>query len=264
MTDYYRILGVERGADSDAIKRAYRRMASQHHPDKGGDKQRFQDIQKAYEILSDPQRRAQHDNPQPDFGGFSAPGFDFQTIFDMFGTRFQQGGHPHHQFRQQARMSLWVTLEDIARGGHRTVSVGTQQGTHAIEIEVPQGLEDGDTIQYSAIGPGGSDLVITFRIHPNPRFQRQGLHLIKEVTVSIWDLILGTTITVTDILNNQLELIIPKNTQPSTTMRLKARGLTRRGHGTGDLMIRIATEIPQDIDSDLLDLIEQKYRKSSA
>lgn len=262
MSDYYQTLGVDRNASPDEIKRAYRRLASQHHPDKGGDRHKFQEIQRAYSVLSDDQQRAQYDNPSPfgPGGGFQGPGFDFQSIFDMFGARFNHPGQ--QQFRQQARMSLWITLEDLARGGARTVSVGTQHGTHAVEIDIPQGIDDGDTVQYGGIGPGGMDLIITFRVHPNPRFQRQGLHLIHELTVSVWQLILGTRATVRDVLGAQIEIVIPAGTQPGTLLRVKGRGLTRAGRGTGDLLVRVLNTIPEGIDQDLKDLIEKKYGKS--
>lgn len=261
MPDYYKILGVDRNANPDDIKRAYRKLASQHHPDRGGDTRTFQDIQKAYDVLSNANTRAQYDSPGGMFNQGS-PGFDFQTIFDMFGARFGQHPGAHPGFRQQARMSLWVTLEDIARGGQRTVSIGTQHGVQAVEIEIPQGLDDGDSVQYPGIGPGNSDLVVTFRIHPNPRYQRQGLNLLQDISLPVWDLILGTSVTVRDIQNNSLELTVPPGTQPGTLLRLKGRGLVRRGVTAGDLLIRVNNTVPTDIDPELLSMIEQKYRKS--
>jgi curved DNA-binding protein len=255
MQNPYQTLGVNRDATPDEIKRAYRKLASQHHPDKGGDKARFQEIQSAYDTLTDSQRRAAYDNPG--FGGSfraDAP-FDFQTIFDIFGTRFQ---HPQQQQRrQQARMSLWVTLRDVAAGGRKTISVGTQQGTHAVEIEIPAGIEDGDTVQYTGIGPGGMDLVVSYRIHPDARFGRQGLNLYTEHTISIWHMITGGTTQVKDILGNVLELTISAKTQPGTTVRLRNRGLNGRNTSAGDLMVKLQAQIPDQIDPELLSLIEK-------
>ena len=172
MKDYYSILGVGRTAASDEIKRAYRKLASQHHPDKGGDTARFQEIEEAYRVLSDPQQRAQFDNPRSNFGGFRfhEQPFDFNTIFNMFGTQFQ---HPQRQQRPaQARMSLWIQLSDVASGGKRTVSVGSSAGSQIVELDIPVGIDDGATVAYPGLAPGGIDLVVTFRIHPNPRWQR--------------------------------------------------------------------------------------------
>jgi molecular chaperone DnaJ len=259
MTDYYQILGVDRNATTDQIKRAYRKLASQHHPDKGGDKARFQEIQQAYATLGDEQKRAQYSNPQPQGFNFqhpgSAGGFDFQTIFDVFGARFQHPGHQRMQ--QQARMSLWITLPDVAVAGKKTISVGTQQGTMTVEIEIPVGINDGDTVQYSGIGPNGMDLLITFRIHPSPQWERHGFNLITEHVINIWDLIVGAEIQLRDILGNTLSLTVPAGTQPGTTFRLRGRGLTQRGGEFGDLLVRVQATIPKDIPKNIIDAIQQ-------
>jgi curved DNA-binding protein len=254
MTDLYQTLGVGKNATADEIKRAYRKLASKHHPDKGGDKEKFQLIQTAYATLSDPNRRAAYDNPRPDFGNFESRGqgpFDFQTIFDVFGTRFQQP----HQRRQQARMSLWVTLLDVAQGIRKNISIGTPAGTTAAEIDVPAGINDGDNVQYSGLGPGGMDLVITFRIHPDPRFQRDGANLVATHSVSVWDLVLGAEVVVRDILGNNLSLSIPPRTQPGTMFRLRGRGMAQHAGTTGDLLVRLQAVIPEHISPELLDQI---------
>ena len=257
MQNHYQTLGVNKDANADEIKRAYRRLASQHHPDKGGDVAKFQEIEQAYRTLSDPQARAQYDNPGFQGQRFGHPGnqgFDFQSIFDVFGARFH---HPHQQRTQQARMSLWITLVDVAQAGKKTISVGTQQGTMTVEIEIPRGIDDGDTVQYPGIGPGGMDLVITFRIHPSPQWARQGLHLTTDYTMGVWDLILGTEIQVRDILGSTLSLTIPPKTQPGTTFRLRNRGLTPRSGPQGDLFVRVQATIPNDIPESVLDAIRQ-------
>lgn len=261
MTDPYSTLGVPRNASADEIKQAYRKLAGKHHPDRGGDKARFQDIQSAYDTLSNPQKRAQVDNPNQGFnfhfggGGPGPGGFDFDSIFSMFGAQF---GHQGPQRRQQARMSLWIQLRDVAQGGTRTVSVGTQQGVNAVDIEIPQGINDGDTVQYSGIAPGGMDLIITFRIHPDPQFQRQGLNLIKEHPITVWDCILGCETSVRDVLNNSLTVTVPARTQPNSMLRLKGRGLRDRAGNEGDLLIRITATIPDHIDPHLIEDIRSK------
>jgi DnaJ-class molecular chaperone len=257
MINYYQTLGIDQDATPDQIKRAYRKLASQHHPDKGGDKNKFQEIQGAYDTLSDPQKRAQHDNPRPQFNNMNmgGQGFDFQTIFDVFGTRFQQ---PHQQQRvQQARMTLWVTLPDVAVAGKKTISVGTHLGTMTVEIEMPPGLDDNDTVQYPGIGPGGMDLLITFRIHPTPQWERQGPNLITEQITDVWSLIMGTELQVRDILGSTLSLAIPPRTQPGTMFRLRGRGLTQRSGPAGDLLVRVQATIPKDIPENVIDAIRQ-------
>jgi curved DNA-binding protein len=261
MKNYYDTLGVKSTAEPDEIKRAYRKLASQHHPDKGGDVKKFQEIEEAYRTLSDPQKRQQYDNPQPDFGQFGFhsqnTGFDFDTIFDIFGARF----NPQAQRPRYAKMSLWITLKDVAQGGSRTISVGTHSGTQAVDIEIPLGINDGDTVQYPKLAPGGLDLVITFRVHPNPRWQRHGPNVITDYPVSIWTLILGGDVVVDDVLGNQFSLSIPERTQPGTMLRMRGRGLRQRQGPAGDLIVRIQAQIPTDIDPDLMAAIERNQSK---
>ena len=261
---HYQTLGVDRSATPDEIKRAYRKLASQHHPDKGGNKGKFQEIEEAYRTLSDPQQRVMYDNPQPQFngaGGMNAQGFNFESIFDIFGTRFQSPHQQQQRQTQRAMMTLWITLPDSAHGGKKTISVGTHQGTSTVEIDIPRGIDDGDSVQYGGIGPGGMDLIITYRIHPNPRWERQGLNLVTNHTIDVWDLMLGKQIEIQDILGNTLSTTIEPGTQPSTLIRLRGRGLQNRAGQTGDLFVRMQVQIPTNIPENLLDLIRVTYQK---
>ena len=255
MTDHYQTLGVDRNANPNEIKRAYRKLASQHHPDKGGDKTKFQEIEKAYRTLSDPVARTQYDNPQPAFNHTGGQNFNFESIFDIFGARFQ---HPqqHRQQQQRAMMSLWITLRDAVIGGRKTVNVGTHLGTQTVEIEIPAGIEDGGNVQYPGIGPGGMDLIVTYRIHQDPKWSRQGSTLQTKHTVSIWDLVLGCETELRDIVGNTLSLTIPARTQPGTILRLRGRGIGPNG----DLLVQIQAQIPDDIPDDLLAHITQTHR----
>ena len=252
MIDYYSTLGVSRTATQDEIKKAFRRLASQHHPDKGGDTAKFQEIQAAYDTLGDSTKRQQYDNPRPQFNNFnhaSGPQFDFDTIFNVFGTQFGQ----RQQRPAVSRANLTITLTDVATGGKRTIGIG--QST--VEIEIPVGINDGDSVQYRGIGPHGSDLVITFRITPSSTWQRQGSNLLTEHQVNIWDLILGCETIVKDIVGNEITILVPKGTQPGAKLRLRGRGLSGRT-GPGDMLVQIQAVIPKDIPNDLLELIEQK------
>lgn len=270
MTDYYSILGVARNATPDEIKRAYRKYASLYHPDReGGSKAKFQELQQAYETLSDVNKRSQYDQPQSqgfhfEFGrGGDGGGFDFNNIFSMFGQQFQNGQpRPSGQHRpQHTRMSLWVTLQDIAEGGTRPVTVGTQQGTMTIEIEIPLGINDGDHVQYGGIGPSGTDLIINFRIHPNPKWQRTGLNLTTDHHISVWDCVAGADVQIKDILNANISLTVPALTQPNAMLRLKGRGLRSRSGEVGDLLVRLVARMPTSIDPDLMVLIQLAQKK---
>lgn len=257
MTDYYAALGVPKTATADEIKKSFRRLASQHHPDKGGDTAKFQAIQEAYATLGDDQKRAEYDNPRPQFGGFSGfhgtPGG--VNINDIFGQMFGQQGFAQQPRRSQVRMTLWITLLDVATGGRRTVSLGTHQGVSALEIEIPLGINDGDNVQYEGLGPGGSDLVVNFRVSPERTWQRDGLDLTMEVRLDIWDLILGGELNIDTLTNKTLNARIPERTQPGTSLRLRGQGLRDRAGNTGDIFVKIQASIPDNIAPEILDAI---------
>jgi DnaJ-class molecular chaperone len=257
--NYYQILGVEKSATADQIKQAFRRLASQHHPDKGGDTQRFQEVQEAYGVLGDEAKRAEYDNPRPQFSGF--PGGGGFNMHDIFGQMFgQQFGQPQQQRRNHVRMTVWITLLDVAQGGSRTVNVGTSAGSSTVQIEIPQGINDGDNVQYGGVGPNGIDLVVQFRIQPDAKWRRDDLNLYCEHRVPIWDLMLGAETEVANILGHQLVVRVPPSTQPGTTMRLKGHGLRDRHGQIGDLMVRVQGEIPRTIAPEIVAAIQQ-YRK---
>ena len=261
MSDHYATLGVPRTATPDEIKRAFRKLASQHHPDKGGDTKKFQEIQAAYDTLGDAVKRADYDNPRPQFSGM--PGgahFNMNDIFSsMFGGQSPFGQQPRRQ-QSHTRMTLWIRLTDVAQGGTRPVAVGTPQGQSTIEVEIPLGINDGDNVQYQGLAPGGGDLVIQFRVHPDPIWQRNGLDLVTDVTADIWSMILGSDITVRTLTGSALTTAMPPHTQPKTLIRLRGHGLRDRSGNTGDLMIRVIPTIPKTIRPELLEAIE-KYRE---
>jgi curved DNA-binding protein len=259
MSDHYQTLGIPRTANADEIKRAYRKMAAQYHPDKGGDTEKFQEVQKAYSILSDPQSRAQYDNPQPQFNmnfGASGQEFNFESVFNIFNqTRFHQA---HNQPRRtQLKLTLWLTIQDVFAGGRRPVSIGTPQGNIVAEIEIPQGVTDGETLQYPNIGPDGSDVIVTFRHHVNPQWKIDGANVITEHEVSIWDCILGKQVFIRGIQNETMMLTIPEKTNPGSILRMRGQGLPiRNGVGSrGDLLVKIKSSMPTHIPEELLNLI---------
>ena len=260
MKNFYESLEVKKDSTPDEIKRSYRRLASQHHPDKGGNTAKFQEIQAAYDTLGDAAKRQQYDNPAPQFQGF--PGGAQFNMNDIFGQMFG-GQSPFGQQRRpqsHTRMTLWIRLTDVAQGGTRPVAVGTPQGQSTIEVEIPLGINDGDNVQYQGLAPGGGDLVIQFRVHPDNTWQRNGLDLVTDVTADIWSMILGSDITVHTLTGSQLTTVMPAGTQPKTLIRLRGHGLRDRSGNQGDLMIRVMPTIPTTIRPELLEAIE-KYRE---
>ncbi len=261
MTDHYSTLGVSRTASSDEIKRAFRKLASQHHPDKGGNTERFQEIQAAYDVLGDEAKRQAYDNPRSQFGGFGGfqqgTPFDFDQIFQMFGQRFPQG----HRTPRPARMNLWIGLQDVAMPGNRTISVATETGTHMVDITIPPGIEDGDSVQYPKLAPNGNDLMVTFRIKPDTAWIRAGSTVTTQITVDLWTLILGGTTMVQDLSGKKLEMSIPARTQPGTVLRVRGHGVTDRQNCRGDMMVKIQARIPATISNELLAAIKQEQAR---
>lgn len=263
MSDHYATLGVPKTATAAEIKQAFRRLASQHHPDKGGDTARFQAIQAAYATLGDEQKRAEYDNPQPQFGGFGgfSGGPQFNDIFNqMFGGGGFGGFGQQHPRRNHVRMTLYISLQDVAQGGRKAVAVGTSQGQSTVELDVPLGLNDGDNIQYQGLAPGGQDLVVTFRIRPDSTWERDGLNLTREHSVSVWDLILGADAEVQNVLGHTLTIRVPARCQPGTVLRCRSQGLKDRRGVQGDMFVKLRATIPDNLSPELLEAIE-KHRQ---
>lgn len=259
MTDYYSILGVPRTATDEDIKRAYRRLASQHHPDKGGDKARFQEIQQAYSVLSDTAQRQQYDNPGV-YINTGGPHFNFHDIFDMFGTRFQNDSRANRV--PTIRVQLWISLQDVALGGTRVIGLNGLQGDATVEIRLPQGLEDGDSVRYPGLAPNHADLVVIFRIKPDPTWRRHGNDVMIERRVNVWDLILGSSLVVDTLSGKSIEIKIPAGTQSGTVLKVKNHGLPKKNSSMmGDLMVTVQAQLPEQISETLLEHIRQEQSR---
>lgn len=266
MSDYYQTLGVGRNATEDEIKRAYRKAAMKHHPDRGGDQSKFQEIQEAYATLGDPEKKQQYDNPHPHvrinvngnpFHGSGSP-FDFDTIFEMFGARV----NPRQQQQQRnQRISVWIPLESAVVGGNRMISIGTMQGTSTVEITIPPGINDNENVRYPGLAPGGHDLIINYRVHPHPQWHRNGQDLYCERSVDFWQLIMGTTLHLQDLQGRELELTVPPRARPGTIMRARGRGVARNGHTPGDLLVKLQAVMPEEIPQEIIDILQKQVNK---
>jgi len=262
--DHYSTLGVDKNAGSDEIKRAYRKLASQHHPDKGGDKAKFQEIQAAYDTLSNPDKRAQYDNPQPQFhggGGFNGapPGFE-----DIFAQMFGGGQHPFgNMFRQQQaprnrtlNIQTSITLEDAFHGKDLIATLGLPSGRdQTIEVKIPAGIGDGTTLRLAGMGddsvpntPRG-DIHLTVNITPHHRFQRQGDDLLCVADVSCIDAMLGKSIFIDTIDGKTLETSIQPGTQHGQMLAAAGYGMPKMGDNRykGRLIINVNVTIPNNL-----------------
>lgn len=257
--DHYQTLGVARTATPEEIKRAYRVLASRHHPDKGGDTAQFQKIEEAYRVLSDPQQRQQYDNPQPQFNNGFPGSFSFNFGANPFEDLFTQ----FHQQQRRPRVyttRMDVTLEDVATGVVKTLSLNTPDGIKNIEVRVPQGAEDGLRVRYDGMFEN-AHLDIQYRILPHATFTRTGLNLFVNTEVDLWDLILGTSIRVPTIFGTTLEVSVPPKTKPSATLRMGGYGLTANGI-TGDQFLLISARMPASISQELLSAIMTERNKT--
>jgi DnaJ-class molecular chaperone len=256
MKDHYSTLGVNRNASESEIKRAYRKLASQHHPDKGGSTEQFQAIEEAYRVLSDPTSRQEYDNPRPQ-PHFGSAAFNLDEIFNMFGTRFQT------QSRQPvANLQLWITLQDLANPGPRVIAVSSPYGQSQIEIQIPAGIRDGDSVRYPRVAPGQQDLVITYRVRPDPAWERDNNHVITERVIDVWQAMLGSQVRVPTLRGTDIELAVPAMTQPGTLLRVRGHGLPgRNGAAPGDMLVRISVRLPEHVPDSLLQEIRRATQK---
>jgi DnaJ-class molecular chaperone len=249
--DPYNRLGVTPGANQEEIKAAYRKLASKHHPDRGGDTATFQEIQQAYEILTG-SRKSENAQPEHNPFGFSwGPGFNPLEEF-------------MRQFHQQNRVytiTIRVTLESVARGSIERVKLNAPNGTITVDIRIPTAIESGQQTQYNGLIPG-SPLIVTYIVEPHPIFQRNNLDLVMIKQQNVFDLILGAEIEVADIWGTMLMVNIPPRTQPGTKFRLTGHGLKHNGH-SGDLYVLINAVIPDNISEQILDVLVSDRQKSS-
>ncbi len=273
MTDHYQTLGVAKNATPDEIKKAYRRLAAIHHPDKGGDTAEFQKVQAAYETLSDPQKKQQYDNPNPfgggnPFGGpggfhfdFGGPGgFSFQhggiDINDLFGGMFGHGGRHHGRGPHTSyKTTVHVTLEQIYNGDEQTLNINGPSGPQTIKINIPKGIDNGATLRYENIIPNAI-LLVEFRVHPHAKYERDGMNLFSIHEINILELIIGTTLKFRTLSGKELDVDVPPRTQPGTKLRIAGEGMPYQ-NAKGDQYILLKPFIPDIIDIRIIDAIKQ-------
>jgi curved DNA-binding protein len=288
--DYYEILGVPRTASRDDIRKAFRALARKHHPDmvkpreKAQAEAKFKEINEAYEVLNDPEKRRRYDElgadwqggaaqPPPGWGAGpqGAPGGDFHfggtgfsDFFEaFFGGGGRQGGGFQEKFRgagqRAARGSdieadVMVTLEEAMNGSSRQISFRRSQNAkvETYNVRVPTGVREGQRIRLAGQGnpgPGGGpagDLFLNVRFAQHPEFDVEGADLVHEVELAPWKCVLGSEVSV-PTLEGHANLRVPPGTQDRQRFRLKQRGLAKPDGTRGDLYVAVTIVLPKTV-----------------
>jgi curved DNA-binding protein len=308
--DLYSVLGVAKDADEDAIKKAFRKLAVQYHPDKNPGKAseaKFKEINQAYEVLSDKGKRALYDefgeqslqqgfDPErarfvrqyggargPRGGSAGGPGFNVQEIFgggggdmgDLFGNigdLFGRRGAPGRAGRKGQDVEAEVTIDFVSAIKGTMIDIQPEGGEKKT-IRIPAGASEGSRIRVAGQGGPGmgngpaGDLFITIHVVPHPLFQRDGDDLKLEVPISVHEAYAGSKIRVPTA-DGEVTLKIPARTQSGQQVRLKGKGVARKGKEPGDLYVRFLIQIPTGDDPALekaaaaLDLPGDELRKN--
>jgi len=252
--DHYNTLGVARNATPDEIKKAYRKLASQHHPDKGGDTTKFQQIQKAYDILSNPNKKQEYDNPPQQHFNFNGHQ-NLGDIFNMFG--FGDVFKQHTQQTQLLRTRIEVSLLDAYNGSTKTLRLQTNNQTQVVNINIPKGIQSGQQIRYEQLVQN-SVLIVEFVVSPDLKFERNNDDLYTNQSISVLDLIIGTKFDFTTISGKTVEVNVKPMTQPFMQLKLIGCGMPIiNSNSYGDQIILIKPFIPANIHDNIVNTIKQ-------
>ena len=272
--DYYQILGVSKNASADELKRAYRTMARKHHPDVDktpGAEEKFKGINEAYQVLSDPQKKAAYDQyghaafeqggmgagGQGPFGGgqggyqtysWSGGGQDaggFADPFDIF-EAFFGGQSPFGRQARLPRYAISLTFEEAVQGVEKEIEAdGKRQ-----KIKIPPGVDDGTEIKFSTF-------VLVCQVRQSNKFRRRGYDIITEKEISFSQAALGAVVEIETVEGN-VKIRIPSGTQPGTQIRLRGKGIKHvSGRGQGDHYVIIRLKIPTKLSRDQKRLLEE-------
>jgi DnaJ-class molecular chaperone len=255
--DHYSTLGVPRNASQEDIKKAYRSLAMKYHPDRGGDTNKFKEIEEAYRVLSDAGSRANYDQPkqhsQHMAGGFDVPP-GFEGFFNQFGgTNFSDLFRPQRPRNRDLNFHTRISLEDAFHGRELVLNFYKANGQEKIlNVKVPAGIQNGMTLRLSGVGddsmphvPTG-DVLVTIEIYPHPEFTRQGDDLVKDITIDCIDAMLGKEIEISTLDNKKLTGNIPPGTQPDSILNIPGHGMPNINNpeSKGRLLLHIKMVVP--------------------
>ncbi|MDH5491695.1 MAG: DnaJ domain-containing protein [Myxococcales bacterium] len=294
-SDYYQTLGVGRGASADAIKKAYRKLAHGLHPDRNpGDaaaEERFKEVSAAYAVLSNEKKRQLYDefgemglregfDPEmvrqqsrwadQGFGGAGGGEFSF-NVEDLlrgvggrgFGRASGFGGGVRPRKGGDLSSEVRVSFREAIEGCEKELSfVGPEDGQpRTLKVRIPAGVEDEGKVRLRGQGSAGrgggpaGDLVLSVRVEPHPHFERQGADLLLQLPLTPHEAYAGAKVRVPTP-EGEVQLRIPKLTQGGNKLRLKGRGVPRRGGGKGDLIVEIRIRIPTREDEAIAKAVE--------
>ena len=285
--DYYEVLGIQKGASDDEIKKAFRKLAIKYHPDKNpGNKEaeeKFKEVNEAYSVLSDKTKRQRYDQfghagvggagagagGNPFAGGFdfNAQTFNFDFgggggLDDILGAMFGFGGGFRGARRgRDYRTSTTIDFEEAIFGTTKNISVDGEQ----IKLKIPAGIHDGQQIRLGGKGgpspvEGGQrgDLLVEIRVRAHKTLTREGNLILSEATISMVDAVLGTEVDV-DTVDGKIRMKVPAGTQPGTNFKLSGHGAPIQVGSTerGPHIVTINVEIPKNINKKQKELIQE-------
>jgi curved DNA-binding protein len=294
--DYYKILGVDRKAGEEDIRKAYRDLAKQHHPDRNPEnkqaEERFKEINEAYQVLSDTTKRSHYDRLGSDYsnwqqrgapgdfnwneyvGGFPSGGgstrVNYEDLEEMFGG---SGGGFSDFFRtvfgrreaeaasrarpQGYQQTLEISMEEAYKGTTRVLQADGSQK----QVRIPAGVRTGSKVRVAGAGPNGLDLYLIIDVSEDSRFERRGNDLHTTATVNVFTAILGGEADV-ETLDGRIKLNIPAGTQPEQVFRLAGRGMphVKTPSQKGDLYVRLKVQIPKYLSQKQRELLDEASR----
>lgn len=291
--DYYKTLGIEKSASKDDIKKAFRKLAHEYHPDKpSGNEVKFKEVNEAYQVLSDDQKRAHYDrfgSAGPQFGGAGGQGFGgfdfggFNVNFDGFGNgqdfdlndlfgAFGGGFGRRVRKGRDIVLGLTISFKDSVKGVSKTIKIPSQsaeKNKKEVTIKIPAGIETGQMMKVQGYGEpvnpqagGGQpgDLLVKIFVEPHKTLRKEGIHIIYDLKVKLTDAILGATYDVEGV-DGPIKIKIPKGINTGKILRVRGEGVQAGRFQHGDLLVVVSVEIPESLSKEQKKIIEELKEK---